>query len=203
MTEGGRQRINRSPLPATAHPAPRRGTLVPRGVRQEPSSQCQPTQCRTTNAGTHITKPIFPDYKSDKPGRAPPSIPVFHPLVGLGRFELPTSRLSSARSDQLSYRPGSEDRCLLDLMEPSGPGGAERNRTVDPLLAKQVLSQLSYSPNSEASIQKPQLRRQKENIKLQTPDQAPNPIPCPGPVFCLLNGRDALGAAPLALPVEC
>jgi hypothetical protein len=31
-------------------------------------------------------------------------------LVGLGRFELPTSRLSSARSNQLSYKPVSEDR---------------------------------------------------------------------------------------------
>ena len=29
-------------------------------------------------------------------------------LVGLGRFELPTSRLSSARSNQLSYKPGSQ-----------------------------------------------------------------------------------------------
>lgn len=28
-------------------------------------------------------------------------------------------------------------------------GGAERDRTADPLLAKQVLSQLSYSPISE------------------------------------------------------
>ena len=28
-------------------------------------------------------------------------------------------------------------------------GGAERDRTADPLLAKQVLSQLSYSPNSQ------------------------------------------------------
>jgi hypothetical protein len=28
-------------------------------------------------------------------------------MVGLGRFELPTSRLSSARSNQLSYRPDS------------------------------------------------------------------------------------------------
>jgi hypothetical protein len=28
-------------------------------------------------------------------------------VVGLGRFELPTSRLSSARSNQLSYRPDS------------------------------------------------------------------------------------------------
>jgi hypothetical protein len=26
-------------------------------------------------------------------------------VVGLGRFELPTSRLSSARSNQLSYKP--------------------------------------------------------------------------------------------------
>jgi hypothetical protein len=26
-------------------------------------------------------------------------------MVGLGRLELPTSRLSSARSNQLSYRP--------------------------------------------------------------------------------------------------
>ena len=29
-------------------------------------------------------------------------------LVGLGRFELPTSRLSSARSNQLSYKPDSQ-----------------------------------------------------------------------------------------------
>lgn len=29
----------------------------------------------------------------------------------------------------------------------SAIGGAERDRTADPLLAKQVLSQLSYSPN--------------------------------------------------------
>ncbi len=31
-------------------------------------------------------------------------------MVGLGRLELPTSRLSSARSNQLSYKPGSDDR---------------------------------------------------------------------------------------------
>ena len=34
------------------------------------------------------------------------SLPIRHEqVVGLGRFELPTSRLSSARSNQLSYRP--------------------------------------------------------------------------------------------------
>ena len=31
---------------------------------------------------------------------------------------------------------------------PYAPGGADRDRTDDPLLAKQVLSQLSYSPGS-------------------------------------------------------
>ena len=32
-----------------------------------------------------------------------------------------------------------------------GPGGDKRDRTVDPLLAKQVLSQLSYTPASKQS----------------------------------------------------
>jgi hypothetical protein len=32
--------------------------------------------------------------------------------VGLGRLELPTSRLSSARSNQLSYKPGTRDKPL-------------------------------------------------------------------------------------------
>ena len=35
--------------------------------------------------------------------------------------------------------------CFDDLQR---DGGAERDRTVDPLLAKQVLSQLSYSPDA-------------------------------------------------------
>jgi hypothetical protein len=38
-------------------------------------------------------------------------------LVGLGRLELPTSRLSSARSNQLSYKP-----LTLILRKGSGPG---------------------------------------------------------------------------------
>ena len=50
-------------------------------------------------------------------------------MVGLGGLEPPTSPLSGARSNHLSYRPIG--------------GGACRDRTDDPLLAKQVLSQLS------------------------------------------------------------
>ena len=61
----------------------------------------------------------------------------FRKLVGSSGLEPPTSRLSGVRSNHLSYEP---------LYEPSGPGGDERDRTDDPLLAKQVLSQLSYTP---------------------------------------------------------
>ena len=54
------------------------------------------------------------------------------PLVGSSGLEPPTSRLSGVRSNHLSYEP------IF--------GGDERVRTDDPLLAKQVLSQLSYTP---------------------------------------------------------
>ena len=39
---------------------------------------------------------------------APLFVEIVVEVVGLGRLELPTSRLSSARSNQLSYKPGSE-----------------------------------------------------------------------------------------------
>ena len=54
--------------------------------------------------------------------------------MGPSGLEPPTSRLSGVRSNRLSYGP------IL--------GGDEGNRTPDPLLAKQVLSQLSYTPVS-------------------------------------------------------
>ena len=56
-------------------------------------------------------------------------------VVGLGGLEPPASPLSGVRSNHLSYRP----KVFVS-------GGASRDRTDDPLLAKQVLSQLSYGP---------------------------------------------------------
>ena len=53
-------------------------------------------------------------------------------MVGLSGLEPPTSRLSGVRSNHLSYKPTF--------------GGDEESRTPDPLLARQVLSQLSYTP---------------------------------------------------------
>ena len=60
-------------------------------------------------------------------------------MVGLSGLEPPTSRLSGGRSNRLSYKP-------IYRSSLSALGGDERDRTDDPLLAKQVLSQLSYTP---------------------------------------------------------
>ena len=57
--------------------------------------------------------------------------------LGLSGLEPPTSRLSGVRSNQLSYKP------ILKSFDFSGD---EEIRTLDPLLARQVLSQLSYIP---------------------------------------------------------
>ena len=58
--------------------------------------------------------------------------------MGLSGLEPPTSRLSGVRSNQLSYKP------ILKSFDFSGD---EEIRTLDPLLARQVLSQLSYAPS--------------------------------------------------------
>ncbi len=68
-------------------------------------------------------------------------------LVGTSGLEPPTSRLSGVRSNHLSYAPFrmlDTEVCFSEF--PSSLGGDKENRTLDPLLAKQVLSQLSYTP---------------------------------------------------------
>ena len=67
-------------------------------------SNRRPEACKATALPTELWPRLEPNPASqaspDSAG-SPASI-----MVGLGRFELPTSRLSSARSNQLSYRPG-------------------------------------------------------------------------------------------------
>ena len=61
--------------------------------------------------------------------------------MGLSGLEPPTSRLSGVRSNRLSYKPifvSHPFECLTN--------GDGEIRTLDPLLARQVLSQLSYTP---------------------------------------------------------
>ena len=103
---------------------------------------------------------------------------VLSDLVGTSGLEPPTSRLSGVRSNHLSYAPSSLSRPLVSLRPSSVPfaftisltrvsllpfpshfhvpsrerrltaGGDEEVRTPDPLRARQVLSQLSYTPVS-------------------------------------------------------
>ena len=71
------------------------------------------------------------------------SLQILLCMVGLSGLEPPTSRLSGECSNRLSYKP------ILVIIGSSitfATGGDKRDRTVDPLLAKQVLSQLSYTP---------------------------------------------------------
>ena len=68
-------------------------------------------------------------------------------LVGSSGLEPPTSRLSGARSNQLSYEPIDYSVVFPTGTLPALPtGGDDGIRTHDPLLAGQVLSQLSYTP---------------------------------------------------------
>ena len=62
--------------------------------------------------------------------------------MGLSGLEPPTSRLSGARSNHLSYEPIFVAVLRLSLHPFGGDDGI---RTHDPLLAGQVLSQLSYT----------------------------------------------------------
>ena len=65
-------------------------------------------------------------------------------MVGLNGLEPSTSRLSGGRSNLLSYKPMFL-RFEVARVQVSH-GGDNRDRTDDPLLAKQVLAQLSYTP---------------------------------------------------------
>ena len=74
-------------------------------------------------------------------------------LVGSSGLEPPTSRLSGVRSNQLSYEPILSFFGFLHLsLRLKSRGGDEQNRTVDPLLARQVLSQLSYTPKVSSGV---------------------------------------------------
>ena len=82
-----------------------------------------------------------------------PRLPL---VVGSNGLEPSTSRLSGVRSNHLSYEPISVAALAchsaylcseyLSIQKKIFAGGDEQNRTVDPLLARQVLSQLSYTP---------------------------------------------------------
>ncbi len=69
-------------------------------------------------------------------------------VVGLSGLEPPTSRLSGVRSNRLSYKPLFALFKILIMKALNFHSGDGEIRTLDPLLARQVLSQLSYAPIS-------------------------------------------------------
>ena len=80
--------------------------------------------------------------------------------MGSSGLEPPTSRLSGVRSNHLSYEPINDPLVCRFSLVPSSllfpkSGGDERDRTDDPLLAKQVLSQLSYTPKYLLKVIRP------------------------------------------------
>ena len=86
-------------------------------------------------------------------------------LVGLNGLEPSTSRLSGGRSNLLSYKPMFFAGVCPTVRCPLSLGGDNRDRTDDPLLAKQVLSQLSYTP---IAVVKVPLRTSKIKQRLLT-----------------------------------
>ena len=87
-------------------------------------------------------------------------------LVGLSGLEPPTSRLSGVRSNQLSYKP-------LAFYSVTGNGDGEI-RTLDPLLARQVLSQLSYTPIGFSDLFS--LSMSYPSLKIEQQPSYPTPI---------------------------
>ena len=69
-------------------------------------------------------------------------------MVGSSGLEPPTSRLSGVRSNHLSYEPMFLEIRLSVTFPQRNVGGDEEDRTPDTLRARQVLSQLSYTPVS-------------------------------------------------------
>ena len=73
--------------------------LNPRPLGYEPNEL---PDCSTPRQSQHV--PALPTTERFKTSNRQSEIEK-KPLVGLGRVELPTSRLSGVRSNQLSYRP--------------------------------------------------------------------------------------------------
>ena len=72
----------------------------------------------------HLSPPH--DVQTTRPAARPRTPRASERLVGLGRLERPTSRLSGVRSNQLSYRPKhGNDRSRTPLQQRSAPARPE------------------------------------------------------------------------------
>ena len=118
-------------------------------------------------------------------------------LVGLGRFELPTSRLSSARSNQLSYKPKLSHVPAATCLAGSSYWKKEKRRRRSSRMIGLTDRYVPRDPKSKDMT--PSLLRiilRKEVIQPQVPLRLPcydfTPVADPTVVACLL----AVGEAP-------
>ena len=88
-------------------------------------------------------------------------------MVGSSGLEPPTSRLSGVRSNHLSYEPMFLEIRLSVTFPQRNVGGDEEDRTPDPLRARQVLSQLSYTPILGLRLPLPLLNPFYRNFKIK------------------------------------
>ncbi len=94
-----------------------------------------------------------------------PDISSLHNVIRTGirlksRCKLYFSKDISTRTISLKRSEASQGQRPSPVVRRPSPnqnGGAERDRTADPLLAKQVLSQLSYSPNRSDHLPDPRM----------------------------------------------
>ena len=115
------------------------GVLARSGWWRQTGSNRRPEACKATALPTELCPQLDQPHVRlrQTPARQPPSERACldeaakqRRLVGLGRLELPTSRLSSARSNQLSYRPNSASAPLCDLKERETKTAVSRKWTV-------------------------------------------------------------------------
>src|SRR5476651_2226920 len=92
--------------------------MPPYCYRRFPHKIGGPARIRTEK---NLTSPLF----TLEPGWAPTKC-LTSQLVGLGRFELPTSPLSGVRSNQLSYRPETGMQSIKLLLSSSSMNQAIR-----------------------------------------------------------------------------
>lgn len=97
LMPGHQSRKTYSLRTSTRHPSPRKWW-------SQTGSNRRPPECKSGALPAELWPPITlsSDYRRSR--RSAPNLKMVR-VVGLGRLELPTSRLSSARSNQLSYKP--------------------------------------------------------------------------------------------------
>ena len=122
-------------------------------------------------------------------------IPVFCRPMGLSGLEPPTSRLSGVRSNRLSYKPGYVSYSFLRRYFLCYGDG--EIRTLDPLLARQVLSQLSYAPVVLSSFISQSLTASLSFL-IRQPPALPHRLQCStiGRLSLNLRVRDGNGCVP-------